>query len=185
MDDQGLHERPWPFMIGTEMPQSFARSDYGWDDRIPAEVQLVDENERKPVNERSRTSRADRVPPGYSPAARRVQGCCLRHIASGFAMSDRALWLDQWCPGVRVAPGSVADEALRRTRVACPAVSDVYGSSRRAVPLCRPEAASRTPDPRLRPGRHELLTSEPVWNELERRGAAIGSVVLSGRARSI
>jgi hypothetical protein len=35
---------------------------------------------------------------------------------------------------------------------------------------------------RLRPGQRELLSGEPVWQELESRGATIATVPFSGRA---
>lgn len=34
----------------------------------------------------------------------------------------------------------------------------------------------------MRPGRHELISGEAVWQELERRGATIASVPFGGRS---
>ena len=42
--------------------------------------------------------------------------------------------------------------------------------------------ASRTHQARLRPGRHELVSDESVWQELEARGATIATVPFTGRA---
>ena len=42
--------------------------------------------------------------------------------------------------------------------------------------------ASHTHQARLGPGRHELVSGESVWHELERRGAMIATVPFSGRA---
>lgn len=41
--------------------------------------------------------------------------------------------------------------------------------------------ASHTPQARLGPGRHELVSDESVWHELERRSAMIATVPFSGR----
>jgi hypothetical protein len=42
--------------------------------------------------------------------------------------------------------------------------------------------ASRIYQARLRPGRHELLSDESIWQELAARGATIATVPFSGRA---
>jgi hypothetical protein len=42
--------------------------------------------------------------------------------------------------------------------------------------------ASHAHTARLRPGWYELISGEPVWQELERRGATIAVVSFSGRA---
>ena len=113
--------------------------------------------------------------------------------ATGHVVSDRALWLDEWCPTCRVAPGSRCRTSyLSRTRsqtklhVArgwragpCPKCKALSGEPCR-TPSGR--EASHAHTARLRPGRHELISGEPVWQELERRSAAIAVVPLSGRA---
>ncbi len=112
---------------------------------------------------------------------------------TGHVVSDRALWLDEWCPTCRVAPGSRCRTSyLSRTRsqtklhVArewrarpCPKCKALSGEPCR-TPSGR--EASHAHTARLRPGRHELISGEPVWQELERRGAAIAVVPFSGRA---
>lgn len=108
-------------------------------------------------------------------------------------MSDRALWLDEWCPTCVGAPGSRCRTSwLRKTR----SPSEIHvarGWRARRCRTCKAlpgepcgtpsgREASRTHVARLRPGRHELISGEPVWHELERRGATIVSVPFNGRA---
>ena len=108
-------------------------------------------------------------------------------------MSDRALWLEDWCPTCRAAPGArcrtpwfrkarppTALHVARGWRArACPKCAAVPGESCRTL-SCR--EASRIHEARLRPGRHELLARDDVWAELERRGTTIATVPFSGRA---
>jgi hypothetical protein len=108
-------------------------------------------------------------------------------------VSDRALWLEEWCPTCRVAPGSRC--RLRyygKTRLPT-GLHVARGWRARRCPACKAHPgepcrtpsgreASRTHEARLRPGRHELISGESVWQELERRGAAVASVRFSGRA---
>ena len=108
-------------------------------------------------------------------------------------MSDRALWLDEWCPTCRVAPGSRCRTSyLGRTR--SPTKLHVArGWRARPCPKCKAHRgeACRTPSgreashphgARLRPGRHELISGQQVWQELERRGNVMAVVRFSGRA---
>jgi hypothetical protein len=108
-------------------------------------------------------------------------------------MSDRALWLDEWCPTCRVTPGSRCRTSwLQKTR----SPSNLHvarGWRARRCPTCKAlpgepcrtpsgREASRTHEARLRPGRHELISGEPVWQELEARGTTIATVPFTGRA---
>ena len=108
-------------------------------------------------------------------------------------MSDRALWLDEWCPACRVAPGSRCRSSwLHKTRSPTK-LHIARGWRARGCPACKalPGEPCRTPsglqagrphEARLRPGRHELISGEPVWQELERRAATVASVPFGGRA---
>jgi hypothetical protein len=108
-------------------------------------------------------------------------------------VSDRALWLEEWCPTCRVAPGSRCQlPHYRKTRPPT-RLHVARGWRARTCPTCRAGAgepcrtpsgreASRTHEGRLRPGRRELLSGEAVWRELEALGAAIATVPFSGRA---
>jgi len=106
-------------------------------------------------------------------------------------VSDPALWLDEWCPTGRVAPGS-RTSYLSRTRSPTSCTSRAGGWPAHAQkckalsgePCGTPSGreACHAHTARLRPGRHELISGEPVWQELERRGAAIAVVSSSGRA---
>jgi hypothetical protein len=100
-------------------------------------------------------------------------------------MSDRSLWLEEWCPCCRAAPGS-------RCRLAW-GYGKTRPPSRLHVAKCKadPGEPCRTPsgreaacihEARSRPGRHELLSSEAIWQELLARGATIAIVLFSGRA---
>lgn len=106
-------------------------------------------------------------------------------------MSDRRSWLEEWCPTCRAAP-RCRTPWFRKTRP--PTTLHVArGWRARACPKCNagPGEACCTPsgreascihEARLRPGRRELLSGEPVWRELEARGATIAAVPFSGRA---
>lgn len=108
-------------------------------------------------------------------------------------MSDRALWLDEWCPTCRVMPGARCRISwVRKTREATP-LHVARGWRARPCPTCkalpgdpcrRPSGgeASHTHQARLRPARRELVSDESVWQELEARGATIATVPFSGRA---
>ena len=109
------------------------------------------------------------------------------------AVSDRALWLEEWCPTCRVAPGARCRAPfLRKTRTPI-RLHIARGWRARACPTCKAPAgepcrtpsgreASRTHEARLRPGRWELLPGPAVWDELEARGATVAVVPFSGRA---
>ena len=108
-------------------------------------------------------------------------------------MSDRAVWLEEWCPTCRAAPRTRCRlPHWRKTRPptrlhvargwrarSCPTCKAAVGEPCRA-PSGR--EASRTHEGRLRPGRHELLQLEAIWQELEARGATVAIVPFSGRA---
>ena len=108
-------------------------------------------------------------------------------------MSDRALWLDEWCPTCRAAPGARCRvHYLSKTRPPTP-LHVARGWRGRSCPTCKAlpgercsnpsgREASRIHQARLRPGRRELLSGESVWQELEARGATIATVPFSGRA---
>jgi hypothetical protein len=108
-------------------------------------------------------------------------------------MSDRALWLEEWCPTCRVAPGARCRvHYLWKTR-APTQLHIARGWRARSCPTCKvpPGEPCRTPSgreasrihqARLRPGRHELLSGESVWHQLEARGATVATVPFSGRA---
>lgn len=114
-------------------------------------------------------------------------------------MSDRAAWLERWCPNCGAAPGSrcrrwhwgrrgAADRAvpvtylhvargwLGRPCPACKAVTD----ERCLTPSGR--EALRVHRERLRAARWELVRRAAVWEELERRGATSAIVSFWGRA---
>jgi hypothetical protein len=108
-------------------------------------------------------------------------------------MSDRALWLDEWCPTCRAAPGARCRvNYLSKTRPPTP-LHVARGWRARSCPTCKalPGEPCRTPSgreasrihqARLRPGRHKLLSAESVWQELEARGATVAAVAFSGPA---
>jgi hypothetical protein len=108
-------------------------------------------------------------------------------------MSDRALWLDEWCPTCRASPGMrCRSQYYGKTRPPT-GLHVARGWRARACPTCKAAVgepcrtpsgreASRTHEARLRPGRHELVTGESVWQELARRGASMATVPFSGHA---
>ena len=110
-------------------------------------------------------------------------------------MSDRRAWLDESCPRCWVAPGARcrADRYSPRKHPSPGQILHIArGWRERACPTC--EALSgelcRTPSghqasqhaARLRAGCGELACRAAVWEELERRGAAIAAVPFLGRA---
>lgn len=108
-------------------------------------------------------------------------------------MSDRALWLEEWCPTCRVAPGSRCRTSWLYKSRSPTKLHVARGWRARRCPTCKAlpgepcrtpsgRAASRTHEARLRPERHELISGEPIWQELERRGATIATVPFGGRA---
>ncbi len=108
-------------------------------------------------------------------------------------MSDRALWLDEWCPTCRAAPGARCRvHYLRKKRPPTP-LHVARGWRARSCPTCKahPDDRCRTPSgressrihqTRLRPGRSELLSGESVWQELVALGATVATVPFTGRA---
>jgi hypothetical protein len=97
-------------------------------------------------------------------------------------ISHRAVWLDEWCPTCRSAPGArcrVPYLSLSKTRSptqlhvargwrvrSCPTCKALRGKPR-STPSGR--ESSRVHQARLRPERHELLSGEAMWQELEVR----------------
>ena len=108
-------------------------------------------------------------------------------------MSDRALWLEEWCPTCRVAPAAPCRMPyLTKTRPPT-RLHVARGWRVRPCPTCRADPgepcrtpsgreASHTHQARVHPGRHELVTGDPVWQELGSRSATIAIVLFSGRA---
>jgi hypothetical protein len=108
-------------------------------------------------------------------------------------MSDRALWLDEWCPTCRAAPGARRRvHYLSKTRPPAP-LHVARGWRARSCPTCKalPDERCRTPSgressrihqARLRPGRSELPSAESVWQKREALGATVATVRFSGRA---
>ena len=108
-------------------------------------------------------------------------------------MSDRALWLEEWCPTCRAAPGARCRLPWGRRATAKPSALHIArGWRARPCPKCKalPGDSCRTPcgreasrihEARLRPSRYELLARDDVWAELDRRGATIAIVPFTGR----
>jgi hypothetical protein len=108
-------------------------------------------------------------------------------------VSDRALWLEEWCPTCRAAPGSRCRSPYYRKARPPTGLHVARGWRARPCPTSKAAAghpcrtpsgreASHTHEARLRPGGRELLSSEAVWQELEARGATLATVLFSGRA---
>jgi hypothetical protein len=109
-------------------------------------------------------------------------------------VSDRALWLDEWCPTCRAAPGARCRLPWGRRATAKPsALHAARGWRARRCPKCKasPGESCRTPsgreasqphEARLGPDQYELLARDGVWAELERRDATIATLPFSGRA---
>ncbi len=111
-------------------------------------------------------------------------------------MSDRHAWLDEWCPYCSAAPASRCRQhrySARRRLSPALTMHAARGWRERACPSCKAlsgepchtpsgREASRPHAARLHPGRGELAARQAVWEELERRGAAIAVVPFSGRA---
>ena len=116
-------------------------------------------------------------------------------------MSDRSVWLEQWCPTCQAAPGARCGRWLwgrRATRARVVPIAHLHvarGWLERPCPTCKAPAGERCSTPtgrdasrvhtaRLRPARWELLWRPAVWGELERRGATVAVVPFWGRAGS-
>lgn len=109
-------------------------------------------------------------------------------------MSDRVAWLEQWCPECRAAPGARCRQTrFSRNPQPSARMHCARGWRERPCPTCKAPAGEtcRTPSgrfasqphaARLRPARRELVAISAVWDELERRGAAIAVVPFCGRA---
>jgi hypothetical protein len=108
-------------------------------------------------------------------------------------MSDRALWVEEWCPTCRVSPGARCRMPFASKTRALTRLHIARGWRARSCPTCNAPAggpcrtpsgqeASRNHEARLRSGRWELLPGPAIWDELEKRGATIAVVPFSGRA---
>ena len=93
----------------------------------------------------------------------------------------------------RVAPGSRCRTSYLGGTRSPTKLHVARGWRARPCPKCKAHRgeACRTPSgreashphgARLRPGRHELISGQPVWQELERRGNVMAVVPFSGRA---
>ena len=109
-------------------------------------------------------------------------------------MSDRSLWLEEWCPECRASPGTRCRQPwFSSTRRPSPWLHVTRGWRARRCPTCKaqPGEPCRTPSgreasrphiARMRVGRFELVFRDDVWAELERRGATVATVPFAGRA---
>lgn len=110
-------------------------------------------------------------------------------------MSNRAAWLEEWCPDCWASPDARCRERYSARRHPRPSarLHVARGWRTRGCPTCKalPGQACRSPSgresarphaARQRPGRHELLTRQHIWDELDRRGATIAVAPFSGRA---
>jgi len=108
-------------------------------------------------------------------------------------MSDRAAWLEEWCPCCREEPGARCRTPLLRKTRPPERLHCARGWRMRQCPTCKvpPQEPCRTPSgreasgphtARLRPGRYELLARPSVWQALEQRGATIATVPFAGHA---
>ena len=88
-------------------------------------------------------------------------------------MSDRALWLEEWCPTCRVAPTARCRVPYARNTQPPTRLHVARGWRVRPCPTCRADSgepcrtpsgreASQTHEARLRQGRHELVTGDAV-----------------------
>lgn len=111
-------------------------------------------------------------------------------------MSDRAAWLERWCPQCQASPGARCRQwRWGRRTVPVAHLHTARGWLERRCPTCAAPAGARCSTPsgreasqphatRLRPARHELVRRAGVWEELERRGATVATVPFWGRAGS-
>ena len=113
-------------------------------------------------------------------------------------MSDRAAWLEQWCPTCHAAPAARCSDWRwgRRSggrRVPIGYLHVARGWFERVCPTCNAQPGERCATPsgreasrphtaRLAPSPRELVSRASVWDELERRGATIAIVRFSGHA---
>jgi hypothetical protein len=108
-------------------------------------------------------------------------------------VSDRAAWLEEWCPYCRAAPRARCRLPLLRKHRPPTRLHVARGWRARRCPTCKAlpgepchapsgREAARPHAARASPGRAELLTREATWTELERRGATIAAVPFTGRA---
>lgn len=109
-------------------------------------------------------------------------------------MSDRASWLEEWCPDCHAASGArcrLFRHSTRRADLAAH-LHKARGWRQRPRPRCKaqPGELCRTPSrraaaphtPRLSPARYELGWWASVWAELERRRTTIAVVPFHGKA---
>ena len=108
-------------------------------------------------------------------------------------MSDRATWLEEWCPTCRAAPGARCRTPFYRKTRPPTRLHVSRGWRVRRCPTCRAPAGEPCTTPsgreasaphtaRLRPARGELLLADAVFAELDRLGAVGATVPFGGRA---
>ena len=108
-------------------------------------------------------------------------------------MSDRATWLENWCPTCRAAPNNRCLSPFHRKAPPPTRLHVSRGWRVRRCPTCRASAGEpcRTPSgreafaphtARVRPARGELLLADAVFAELDRLGAVCATVPFGGRA---
>jgi hypothetical protein len=110
-------------------------------------------------------------------------------------MSDRAAWLEQWCPTCHATPGA----RCRRSRWAggrgnaAAQLHVARGWLERSCPTCKAapgehcstptgKPASQVHTARLRSARWELASLAAVWDEVERHRVSVATVPFRGRA---
>jgi hypothetical protein len=108
-------------------------------------------------------------------------------------MSDRATWLEKWCPTCRSAPGARCRTPFHRTTRPPTRLHVSRGWRIRRCPTCGASAgepfttpsgpeASAPHTARLRLARDELLLADAVFAELDRLDAIGATVPFGGRA---
>lgn len=150
-----------------------------WTDaRVPPVARLTRADTRVAAGRRQRGARPVRC--SLSPATSERNG--------GDIVSDRALWLEERCPTCRAAPGARCRMSSLRRTIQPTRLHVTRGWRERPCSTCKslPGDSCRTPsgrqashthEARLRPGRHELVLDESVWQAIEARGdGRFGSV---------
>ena len=108
-------------------------------------------------------------------------------------MSDRAAWLELWCPECHASPGARCRQWRWGPTSRGAPLHVARGWRERRCPTCAAPEGGRCSTPsgrvashphaaRLRPARHELVSQARVWEELERRAATVAIVSFWGHA---
>ena len=108
-------------------------------------------------------------------------------------MSDRAIWLAEWCPTCRAAPGARCRSAFHRRTRPLTRLHVSRGWRARRCPTCHAHEGERCATPsgrdasaphtaRLRPSRTELLVTDAVFAELDRLGVVSAAASFDGRS---